>query len=26
VLGVYCLIFLAVAYWRLRSRDVTVGS
>lgn len=25
VLGVYCVIFLALAYWRLRSRDVTVG-
>ena len=25
VLAVYTLIFLAVAYWRLRSRDVTVG-
>ena len=25
VLAVYCLIFLALAYWRLRSRDVTVG-
>ena len=25
VLGVYCVIFLVLAYWRLRSRDVTVG-
>lgn len=25
VLAVYCVIFLALAYWRLRSRDVTVG-
>lgn len=25
VLGVYCVIFLALAYWRLGSRDVTVG-
>jgi ABC-type transport system involved in multi-copper enzyme maturation permease subunit len=25
VLGVYCALFLALAYWRLRSRDVTVG-
>jgi ABC-2 type transport system permease protein len=25
VLGVYCVIFLALAYRRLRSRDVTVG-
>jgi len=25
VLGVYCVVFLALAYWRLRSRDVTVG-
>ena len=25
VLGIYCAIFLALAYWRLRSRDVTVG-
>ena len=25
VLAVYCVIFMALAYWRLRSRDVTVG-
>ena len=25
VLGLYCVIFVALAYWRLRSRDVTVG-
>ena len=25
VLGIYCAIFLVLAYWRLRSRDVTVG-
>ncbi|TMC46884.1 MAG: hypothetical protein E6J23_01500 [Chloroflexi bacterium] len=25
VLAVYCVIFIALAYWRLRSRDVTVG-
>ena len=25
VLAVYCVIFLVLAYWRLRSRDVTVG-
>ena len=25
VLAVYCVIFLALAYWRLRTRDVTVG-
>ncbi len=25
VLAVYCVIFLGLAYWRLRSRDVTVG-
>ena len=25
VLGVYCVVFLALAYWPLRSRDVTVG-
>jgi ABC-2 type transport system permease protein len=25
VLAVYCVMFLALAYWRLRSRDVTVG-
>ena len=25
ILAVYCLIFLALAYWPLRSRDVTVG-
>jgi ABC-2 type transport system permease protein len=25
VLAVYCVIFVALAYWRLRSRDVTVG-
>jgi len=25
VLAVYAVIFLALAYWRLRSRDVTVG-
>ncbi|MEK6208719.1 MAG: ABC transporter permease subunit [Chloroflexota bacterium] len=25
VLGLYTLIFVALAYWRLRSRDVTVG-
>jgi ABC-2 type transport system permease protein len=25
VLAVYCAIFLVLAYWRLRSRDVTVG-
>jgi ABC-2 type transport system permease protein len=25
VLGVYTVIFLALAYWRLRSRDVTIG-
>ena len=25
VLAVYTVIFLALAYWRLRSRDVTVG-
>jgi len=26
VLAVYCVIFLVLAYWRLRSRDVTVGA
>jgi len=25
VLAVYCVIFLALAFWRLRTRDVTVG-
>ncbi|TMG54855.1 MAG: hypothetical protein E6H87_14820 [Chloroflexi bacterium] len=25
VLGIYCAVFLVLAYWRLRSRDVTVG-
>jgi ABC-type transport system involved in multi-copper enzyme maturation permease subunit len=25
ILAVYTVIFLALAYWRLRSRDVTVG-
>jgi len=25
VLGVYCVIFIVLAYWRLRSRDVTVS-
>jgi ABC-2 type transport system permease protein len=25
VLGLYCVIFVALAYWRLRSRDVTVS-
>jgi ABC-type transport system involved in multi-copper enzyme maturation permease subunit len=25
VLAVYCVLFLVLAYWRLRSRDVTVG-
>ena len=25
VLAVYCVVFVIVAYWRLRSRDVTVG-
>ena len=25
VLGLYTVIFIALAYWRLRSRDVTVG-
>jgi ABC-type transport system involved in multi-copper enzyme maturation permease subunit len=25
VLAVYCVIFMVLAYWRLRSRDVTVG-
>ena len=25
VLGAYCVIFIVLAYWRLRSRDVTVG-
>ena len=25
VLGVYCVIFIVLAYWRPRSRDVTVG-
>jgi ABC-2 type transport system permease protein len=25
VLAVYCVVFLVLAYWRLRSRDVTVG-
>ncbi|HEY8824803.1 MAG TPA: ABC transporter permease subunit [Candidatus Limnocylindria bacterium] len=25
VLALYCVIFVALAYWRLRSRDVTVG-
>ena len=25
VLGIYCAIFLVLAYWRLRSRDVTVS-
>ena len=25
VLAVYTVIFLVLAYWRLRSRDVTVG-
>jgi ABC-2 type transport system permease protein len=25
VLAVYCVIFMILAYWRLRSRDVTVG-
>ena len=25
VLAVYCMIFMVLAYWRLRSRDVTVG-
>jgi len=25
VLGVYAVVFLLLAYWRLRSRDVTVG-
>ena len=25
LLGVYTVVFLALAYWRLRSRDVTVG-
>lgn len=25
LLGIYTVVFLALAYWRLRSRDVTVG-
>ena len=25
ILGAYTVVFLALAYWRLRSRDVTVG-
>ncbi|MGH2472985.1 MAG: ABC transporter permease subunit [Candidatus Limnocylindria bacterium] len=25
VLAVYCVVFFALAYWRLRTRDVTVG-
>jgi len=25
LLGIYTVIFLALAYWRLRSRDVTIG-
>jgi ABC-type transport system involved in multi-copper enzyme maturation permease subunit len=25
VLAIYAIVFLAIAYWRLRSRDVTIG-
>jgi ABC-type transport system involved in multi-copper enzyme maturation permease subunit len=25
ILGAYTVVFLGLAYWRLRSRDVTVG-